>query len=55
MSAYYVEPERGFTETYFGLEDALAVADVLERSGNGPVTVYQDSPNGRVYVRRVTL
>ncbi len=46
-----VEPERGYVETYYGLDDALQVADVLEVSGHGPVLVFAVTVRGRQRLR----
>jgi hypothetical protein len=35
-----VEPDQGYTETYWWRETAFEVADLLERQGKGPVLVF---------------
>jgi len=50
-TCYEVEPERGYAETYYGLDDALDVADGMERSGDGPVLVFAITRRGRLRLR----
>ncbi|HEY7824195.1 MAG TPA: hypothetical protein VIG24_15240 [Acidimicrobiia bacterium] len=46
-----VEPERGFTETYWWRETALEVADYFEKVGDGPVLVWAVADGRRTLIR----
>lgn len=46
-----VEPERGFTETYYWRETAFDVADYLEAAGDGPVLVWAVEAGRRTLIR----
>jgi hypothetical protein len=50
-TTYDVMPERGFTETYYILDDAHDVADGMEVSGDGPVEIWANTAVGRVRLR----
>ena len=51
MIVYDVEPERGFTETYYWQETAMQVADYFEAMGDGPVAVWAVEDGRRARVR----
>ena len=50
-TCFDVEPERGFTETYWWRETALQVADQLEAEGCGPVLVFAVTDGRRTVIR----
>jgi hypothetical protein len=48
---FEVDPERGFTETYWLRESAFDVADLLEERGDGPVLVWAVADGRRTLIR----